>query len=231
MTQYDATPKQANRPQFNAEQRLVAVTTLTSHDQIDPLAHSMLKSGLQALEITLRTDVGLLAIRELSAIPGLVIGAGTVLNDRQADAAVAAGAAFVVTPGVSRSVAESCAEQACPLIPGAATATEVMMALDLGLHLVKFFPAEPLGGVDMLRALTAPFPDVRFMPTGGVTIDNLLDYLSLSAVVAIGGSWMVAPELLRDHHWQQVQSLTEAALVRVRSLTHPQGSSRPRAEA
>lgn len=195
-----------------AEQRLVAVTTVSDADEVEPLAASLLASGLQTVEITLRTEAGLPALRALAAVPGLVVGAGTVLDVAQADAAIAAGARFVVTPGLSEQVVAECLQQGVPVLPGVATPTEVMRALDLGLTLLKFFPAEVLGGVGALRALGGPFPQVRFMPTGGVGLANLQSYLDLPAVTAVGGSWMVAPDLLRAGRWDEVTDLAATAV-------------------
>ncbi len=206
-------------PAVVAEQRLVAVTTLAHPREIEGLARSLLASGLQTVEITLRTEVGLPALCELATIPGLVVGAGTVLDARQADAAIAAGAQFVVTPGLSAAVVAACHAQACPVVPGVATPTEVMTALDLGLTLLKFFPAETLGGVKALRALGGPFPDVRFTPTGGISLANVASYLELPNVAAVGGSWMVAPKLLSEGRWDEVTALASAAL---RATVRPQ---------
>ncbi|MGI3780847.1 MAG: bifunctional 4-hydroxy-2-oxoglutarate aldolase/2-dehydro-3-deoxy-phosphogluconate aldolase [Janthinobacterium lividum] len=209
----------AELPAVVAEQRLVAVTTLSHPREAEGLARSALAAGLHTLEITLRTEAGLPAIRELANVPGLVVGAGTVRDARQADAAVAAGARFVVTPGLSASVVAACRAQSCPVLPGVATPSEVMAAMDLGLDLLKFFPAEVLGGVRALKALSGPFPDVRFMPTGGISLANLQSYLDLPFVTAVGGSWMVAPDLLAAGRWDEVTDLARSA-VRTTSRTH-----------
>ena len=205
-------------PGVVTEQRLVAVTTVSHADEVEPLAASLLAAGLQTVEITLRTEAGLPALGALAAVPGLVVGAGTVLDVEQADAAIAAGAQFVVTPGLSQEVVAACRQQGVPVLPGVATPTEVLRALDLGLTLLKFFPAEVLGGVGALRALGGPFPQVRFMPTGGVSLANLQSYLDLPAVTAVGGSWMVAPDLLRAGRWDEVTDLAAAA---VRASSRP----------
>ena len=205
-------PEPAVLPPVVAEQRLVAVTTVSHADEVEPLAASLVAAGLQTVEITLRTAAGLPALRTLASVPGLVVGAGTVLDVVQADAAIAAGARFVVTPGLSEDVVAACRQQGCPVLPGVATPSEVMRALDLGLTLLKFFPAEVLGGVAALRALGGPFPQVRFMPTGGVSLANLQGYLDLPTVTAVGGSWMVAPDLLRAGRWDEVTDLAAAAV-------------------
>lgn len=206
------TPVVPELPAVVTEQRLVAVTTVSDVREVEGLARSALESGLRTLEITLRTPAGMPALRELATVPGLLVGAGTVRDVRQADAAIAAGARFVVTPGLSPAVVRACLEQSCLVLPGVATPTEVMAATDLGLGLLKFFPAEVLGGVKALRALSGPFPDVRFMPTGGISLANVESYLEVPSVTAVGGSWMVAPELLRDGRWDEVTALAAAAL-------------------
>jgi 2-dehydro-3-deoxyphosphogluconate aldolase/(4S)-4-hydroxy-2-oxoglutarate aldolase len=138
------------------------------------------------------------AIRVLSQLPEMVVGAGTVVNAAQVQAAVAAGAEYVVSPGFSREVSRECATLSVPLIPGVMTPTEVMVAVDAGHNVLKFFPAQAAGGAAMLRALAAPFPDVRFVPTGGIGASELADFLSIPAVMAVGGTW-VAPRPL----WRQ----------------------------
>jgi 2-dehydro-3-deoxyphosphogluconate aldolase/(4S)-4-hydroxy-2-oxoglutarate aldolase len=140
------------------------------------------------------------------------VGAGTVLTVEQADRAVEAGARFVVTPGFGPAVVNRCRELGVPVFPGVATATEIQMALDAGLSTVKFFPAEQLGGVAMLKALSAPFRSVRFIPTGGINAGNVASYLALPSVIAVGGTWMVAPDLLAADDWAAVTARTRAAL-------------------
>jgi 2-dehydro-3-deoxyphosphogluconate aldolase/(4S)-4-hydroxy-2-oxoglutarate aldolase len=148
----------------------------------------------------------------------MLVGAGTVLTAEQADRAVEAGARFVVTPGFGPAVVRRCQELGVPVFPGVATATEIQMALDAGLSTVKFFPAEQLGGVAMVKALAAPFRSVRFIPTGGVNPGNIASYLAVPSVVAVGGTWMVAPDRLAAKDWAGVADRTRAALKAVEDI-------------
>ena len=181
----------------------------------EPLADALVAGGLRCAEITFRTDAAFEGIRRMAARPDMLVGAGTVLTPAQADRAVEAGARFVVSPGFSPAVARRCGELGVPLIPGTASATEIMMALDAGLTTVKFFPAEQLGGVGMLKALGAVFGGVRFVPTGGVNTGNVGDYLALPSVLAVGGTWMVAPDLLKAGDFAEVTRRTAAAVSQV----------------
>ena len=162
------------------------------------LASALKDGGLPVLEMTLRSANALELLRTLAADRDLLVGAGTVINAQQVDDALDAGARFVVTPGVSAAVLERCRELEMPVIPGVATATEVIAALDHGVDLLKLFPAQASGGAAMVKALAAPFPEVRFVPTGGVSAENAASYLRLAPVEAVGGSWMVTPALSGD---------------------------------
>lgn len=182
-----------------------------------PLAAALTAGGLHSVEVTFRTDAAADAIRAMAERPDLLVGAGTVLTPAQVDRAVAAGARFVVSPGFGPAVVRHCQELGLPVFPGAATATEIQLALDAGLDTVKFFPAEQLGGLAMIKALAAPFRSVRFIPTGGVNTTNLPDYLGHPAVLAVGGTWMVAPALLAAGRWDEVTRLTAAAVAAART--------------
>jgi len=177
---------------------LVPVVVIDDAQTADSLGDALVTGGLPVAEVTFRTAAGPEALRRLAARADLLVGAGTVLTPTQVDQAVAAGAKFVVSPGLSRAVVERCAEHNVLPLPGAVTATEVQAALELGLTTIKFFPAESSGGAAAVRALAAPFTEVGFMPTGGIGPDNLVDYLSLPAVQAVGGSWMVPRDGLGD---------------------------------
>jgi 2-dehydro-3-deoxyphosphogluconate aldolase / (4S)-4-hydroxy-2-oxoglutarate aldolase len=167
------------------------------------------------VEVTFRTDAAAAAVQTLSKQPELLVGAGTVLTRDQVDQAVDAGARFVVSPGFGPAVVRRCQELGVPVFPGVASATEIMMALDAGVTTVKFFPAEQLGGIAMVKALAAPFKSVRFIPTGGVTTANLAGYLASPAVLAVGGTWMVAPDRLAAGDWGEVTRRTRAAVALV----------------
>jgi 2-dehydro-3-deoxyphosphogluconate aldolase/(4S)-4-hydroxy-2-oxoglutarate aldolase len=195
--------------------RLLPVVVLTDADDAAPLGEALLDGGLRCVEVTFRTDAAAAAIQTLAKQSEMLVGAGTVLTADQVDQAVDAGARFVVTPGFGAAVVRRCQELGVPVFPGVASATEIMMALDAGVRTVKFFPAEQLGGVAMVKALAAPFRSVRFIPTGGVSTANLASYLAHPAVLAVGGTWMVAPDLLAAGQWDEVRSRTRAAVAAV----------------
>jgi 2-dehydro-3-deoxyphosphogluconate aldolase/(4S)-4-hydroxy-2-oxoglutarate aldolase len=192
--------------------RILPVVVLEDAAGAEPLANALLDGGLRAVEVTFRTAAAAAAIKAMTGIPELVVGAGTVLTPAQVDQAVEAGARFVVTPGFGPAVVKRCQELGVPVFPGVATATEIQQALDAGLDTVKFFPAEQLGGVPMLKALAAPFRSVKFIPTGGVNVSNAGSYLAVPSVLAVGGTWMVAPDLLAAGDWAEVTARTKAAL-------------------
>lgn len=177
---------------------LVPVVVIDDARTADSLGDALVSGGLPVAEVTFRTSAGSESLRRLAARGDLLVGAGTVLTAAQVDEAVAAGAKFIVSPGLSRAVVERCLEHQVLPLPGAVTATEVQAALELGLTTVKFFPAESSGGAAAVRALSAPFTELGFMPTGGIGPANLADYLGLSSVRAVGGSWMVPRDGLGD---------------------------------
>jgi len=192
--------------------KILPVVVLEDASGAAPLAAALLDGGLRCAEVTFRTAAAADAIRIMAERAELFVGAGTVLTPAQVDQAVAAGARFIVSPGFGPAVVRHCQELGVPVYPGVATPTEIQMALDAGIETVKFFPAEQLGGVPMVKALAAPFRSVRFIPTGGVNTANVADYLALPAVVAVGGTWMVAPDVLAAGDWAEVTSRTRAAL-------------------
>ena len=156
-----------------------------------PIAEALVAGGIFALEVTLRTPAALDAIREMAKVDGAVVGAGTVLNERDLDASIAAGARFIVSPGLTEPLAKAAIERRIPFLPGVATAGDIMRGLDLGLDRFKFFPAEASGGIKALQALAGPFHQARFCPTGGITQESAPDWLALDAVLCVGGSWLV----------------------------------------
>ena len=184
--------------------RIVPVVVLDDPAQADALGAAMVEGGLPVAEATFRTPEAAAVLRRLAERDDLVVGAGTVLTDRQVDEAIAAGARFVVSPGLSATVVRRCQEAGVPVVPGVATPSEIMAALDLGLDTVKFFPAEANGGLATIKALAAAFPQVRFMPTGGITAESAPGYLAHPSVAAVGGSWMVAGDLLNEGRWDEV---------------------------
>jgi 2-dehydro-3-deoxyphosphogluconate aldolase/(4S)-4-hydroxy-2-oxoglutarate aldolase len=195
------------------EWRLVPVAVLESAAVVPQLAEALTGGGLPCVEVTLRTPGALSAIRAFSEHTDLFVGAGSVRTVQQVDQAVDAGARFIVSPGMSDGVIDRCRDAGLPVLPGVATATEIMRALDAGLDLVKFFPAGLLGGPAGVRSLAAPFPAMRFVPTGGIGPLELADYLRVPAVLAVGGSWMVAPDLVEAGRFDEVERLTRAAVT------------------
>ncbi len=193
--------------------RLVPVVVLDDAAHADALAGALVAGGLPVAEVTFRTAAAQESIHAMSARDDILVGAGTVLTAAQVDQAVAAGAAFVVSPGLSRAVVERCHEHGVLALPGAVTATEVQAAIELGLTTVKFFPAGTSGGAAAIAALAAPFGDIRFVPTGGIGPKNLHEYLDLSAVLAVGGSWMVPRDRVAAGDFEGISRLTSEAVA------------------
>lgn len=177
-----------------------------------PLAAALARGGLKAIEITLRTAEALEAIRRVAAeVEDCIVGAGTILNARQFDEAVAAGSKFIVSPGVTRELLAVATPSDVPFLPGAITPSEIMAAREAGLDFLKFFPAEQAGGASFLKALASPIADVKFCPTGGISAKNAMDYLSLPNVVCIGGSWVAPDDMVKAGNWQGIEALAVEA--------------------
>lgn len=198
--------------------RLVPVVVIDDPAQALPLATLLTAGGLGCVEVTLRTDEALAALGRMTREPGLLVGAGTVLTLDQAKAAADQGAQFLVSPGLSPKIVEWCYKRQLPIVPGCATASEIQLAWELGLKLVKFFPAEQLGGVAMLSALGAVFQGMQFMPTGGITKHNLLNYLALPQVAACGGSWMVRGDWLKRGEFKKIKEEIAASVTLLGSM-------------
>lgn len=172
------------------------IPVLVLDDALDPvaLAETFVAAGLPVIEVTLRTSNALDAIRAMARVPGAIVGAGTVLDEAQLAQAVDAGSRFLVSPGLTNRLALAARDSKVPYLPGVTTASDIMRGLELGLDRFKFFPAESSGGIPALKALAAPFRDVRFCPTGGIRADTAADWLALEPVLCVGGSWLVQPE-------------------------------------
>ncbi|MPY56135.1 bifunctional 4-hydroxy-2-oxoglutarate aldolase/2-dehydro-3-deoxy-phosphogluconate aldolase [Streptomyces spongiae] len=194
--------------------RIMPVLTVPDAATAAPLAEALATGGVRCAEVTFRTPDAEQALKAMTAHGGLTVGAGTVLTPEQAERAVSAGARFVVSPGFDAEVIARCRELGVPMVPGIATATELMRALGSGLHKVKLFPAEQLGGTGMLKALAAPFPQARFVPTGGIGPAHLTGYLSHPAVLAVGGSWMASAGHLERGDYDGIRRLTAEAVER-----------------
>lgn len=195
---------------------VIPVIVLNDVAHAVPLARALVEGGIRMLEVTLRTPVALACIEAIARdVPAAVVGAGTVRGAADARDAAAAGARFAVSPGYTRAVGEACRDLGLPLLPGVATGSEVMAALEGGYTELKFFPAQQAGGAAMLKAFSGPFHDVRFCPTGGVSPANAREYLALPNVVCVGGSWLTPAESVRDADWGRITQLArETAALR-----------------
>jgi 2-dehydro-3-deoxyphosphogluconate aldolase/(4S)-4-hydroxy-2-oxoglutarate aldolase len=198
---------------------LVPVMVIDDLNQAVPMTQALAAGGITVYEVTLRTPAALQAIKAIrEALPDALVGAGTVLNPQQYDAAVEAGAQFVISPGCTAELLVHARQKAVPLIPGVATPSEIMAAYSLGYDHLKFFPAEANGGASALKAISAPLPQIRFCPTGGISPRNVHDYLALSCVGTVGGSWMLPADALKQDDWQRVTQLSKEAVELVKSL-------------
>jgi 2-dehydro-3-deoxyphosphogluconate aldolase/(4S)-4-hydroxy-2-oxoglutarate aldolase len=196
---------------------VVPVIAIDRADDAVPLARALLAGGIGCAEITFRTAAAAEAIRRLTGeVREMLAGAGTVLTVQQAEQAALAGAQYIVSPGFDAAVVDWCQEHHVPVLPGVATPTEINMALARGLKILKFFPAEEFGGVRMLKALYGPYPEVRFIPTGGIRAHNLAEYLALPNVAACGGSWMATSRMIAEGQFEEIARLSTEARAIVR---------------
>lgn len=194
-----------------AVQPVIPVITIERVEDAVPLATALASNGLRVLEVTLRTQAALAAIKAMSTVPGAIVGAGTVLTSNDVMLAHEAGATFIVTPGLSASAVAAAQRTGIPILPGIATATELMAGLDLGLTRFKFFPAEQAGGRAMLDAFRGPFGAVKFCPTGGISLDLARDYLKRPNVACVGGGWVCPTKLIDAKKWDEIRALAKEA--------------------
>jgi len=198
---------------------IVPVVVLNSADDALPLAEALVRGGLPCAEVTFRTAAAEESIRRMAkAFPDMIIGAGTVLTCEQADRAIDAGAKFIVSPGFNPKVTEYVLKKGVPMTPGICTPTEIEAALQFDLDVLKFFPAEPSGGLKMIKALAAPYVGVNFMPTGGISAANVREYLAYDRIVACGGSWMVSGSLVKEGKFDEVEKLVREAAEIVKEI-------------
>lgn len=198
---------------------VVPVVVLNDAKDAKPLAEALCKGGLPCAEVTFRTEAAEESIRIMAEnYPEMLIGAGTVLTTEQVDRAVAAGARFIVSPGFDPEVVDYCLAKNILVLPGCITPSEIAQAVKRGLEVVKFFPAEQFGGVSTIKALAAPYTNMKFMPTGGVNAKNLSDYLGFGKIVACGGSWMVKGDLIQAGAFDKIQEMTEEAVALVKEI-------------
>jgi 2-dehydro-3-deoxyphosphogluconate aldolase/(4S)-4-hydroxy-2-oxoglutarate aldolase len=195
---------------------VMPVMVINNLEQAVPLAKALVAGGLKVLEITLRTPVALDAIRRIkSEVPGAIVGAGTIINIETLNKAIEAGAEFIVSPGVTDSLIDAALASGVPILPGVATSSEVMRLLEKGITAMKFFPAEAAGGIPMLKSFGGPLPQVTFCPTGGVNPKNAPEYLALSNVACVGGSWMAPADLVDAGDWAEItRRAAEAASLK-----------------
>ena len=192
---------------------IIPVVVIDDAKDAAPLAKALCEGGLPVAEVTFRTAAAEEAIRLMTeACPEMLVGAGTVLTTEQVDRAVAAGSKFIVSPGLNPKVVKYCQEKNVPITPGTARPTDIEMALELGLDVVKFFPAEQNGGLAMIKAMAAPYTKVKFMPTGGINAKNLKSYLDFDKIIACGGSWMVPKDLVAAGDFEAIKNLTREAV-------------------
>ena len=198
---------------------IIPVVVLDDAKDAKALGKALCEGGLPCAEVTFRTAAAEETIRIMSQeFPDMLVGAGTVLTVEQADRAIAAGAKFIVSPGLNPEVVKHCQSKNMPITPGVQTPTEIEMALGLGLDTVKFFPAEPAGGLAMIKAIAAPYVNVSFMPTGGISAKNVRDYLAYNRIVACGGSWMVKNDLVKAGEFDKIQEMVAEAAAIVKEI-------------
>lgn len=192
---------------------IVPVIALDRVEDAEPLARALVEGGIPCAEVTFRTDAAEESIRIMaSKFPELLVGAGTVLTTEQVDRAVNAGAKFIVSPGLNPTVVKYCVDKGIPVTPGTANPSDVEVAIELGLEVVKFFPAEAAGGLNMIKSMAAPYTNMKFMPTGGINAANLTTYLDFNKIIACGGSWMVNKDMLKNGDFDGIKKLTQQAV-------------------
>lgn len=192
---------------------IVPVVVLNNAKDAAPLAQALCEGGLPCAEVTFRTDAAEESIRIMTEkYPEMLVGAGTVLTTEQVDRAVAAGAKFIVSPGLNPKIVKYCIEKGVPITPGVTNPSDIEQAIELGLEVVKFFPAEPAGGINMIKAMAAPYTNMKFMPTGGISAANLNSYLDFPKIIACGGSWMVKGDLVAAGDFGKIKDLTREAV-------------------
>ncbi|MBR1606407.1 MAG: bifunctional 4-hydroxy-2-oxoglutarate aldolase/2-dehydro-3-deoxy-phosphogluconate aldolase [Clostridia bacterium] len=198
---------------------IVPVVVLNDAKDALPLAERLVNGGLPCAEVTFRTAAAEESIRQMAkAYPDMIIGAGTMLTCEQADRAIDAGAKFIVSPGFNPKVTEYVLKRGVPMTPGVCTPTEIEAALQFDLDVLKFFPAEPSGGLKMIKALCAPYVGLNFMPTGGINADNVRDYLKYERIVACGGSWMVSGSLVKEGKFDEIENMVREAAAIVKEI-------------
>lgn len=195
---------------------IVPVVKIDDVEKAVPLAKALCQGGIPCAEVTFRTDAAEEAIKRMAeAYPDMLLGAGTVLTTEQVDKAIEAGAKFIVSPGLNEKIVKYCIDRSIPVTPGCATPSDVEKAIELGLSVVKFFPAEAAGGLNMIKSMAAPYGNMMFMPTGGIGPKNLNEYLAFPKILACGGSWMVKADLIAEDRFDEIEALTKEAVEKM----------------
>ncbi|MFX0022940.1 MAG: bifunctional 4-hydroxy-2-oxoglutarate aldolase/2-dehydro-3-deoxy-phosphogluconate aldolase [Candidatus Hermodarchaeota archaeon] len=197
--------------------KLIPVAIINNAENAVPLGKALIEAGLPIIEITFRTEAASNSIKKLNNLPEILVGAGTVLRVEQVNEAIKLGARFIVTPGFNPKIVDYCIDHEIPIIPGVNTPTMVEWALERGLNVVKFFPANLSGGTQMLKALAGPYPEMRFVPTGGINSENIIDYLTLNNVIACGGSWIVKKDLVASGKFEDITKLVKTTISLITS--------------
>ncbi len=202
-----------------SEIKIVPVVAIDRAEDAENLGRALVNGGIPCAEVTFRTDAAEEAIRILSEkFPEMLVGAGTVLKTEQVDRAIAAGAKFIVSPGLNPKVVGYCVDKGIPMVPGCANPSDIEAALEFDLEVVKFFPAEALGGLKLIKAMAAPYGNVKFMPTGGINANNICDYLAFNKVIACGGSWMVDKKLIAEGKFDEIERMCREAEELVKNI-------------
>ena len=198
---------------------VVPVVVLEDVKDAVPLAKALVEGGLPCAEVTFRTEAAQESIRLMAQeYPDMLVGAGTVLTTKQVDEAIEAGAKFIVSPGFDPEIVDYCLAREIPVLPGCATPSEVAQAVKRGMEVVKFFPAEQAGGLPMIKAMAAPYHQLRFMPTGGINPENLKDYLAFDKILCCGGSWMVKGDMIKAGEFDKITAMTKEAVAKVKEI-------------
>jgi 2-dehydro-3-deoxyphosphogluconate aldolase/(4S)-4-hydroxy-2-oxoglutarate aldolase len=198
---------------------IIPVVVLDDAKDAEALGNALMEGGLPAAEVTFRTEAAEESIRIMAEkFPDMLVGAGTVLTTEQVDRAVAAGAKFIVSPGLNPKVVKYCIEKNIPVTPGTQTPTEMEQAIELGLDIVKFFPAEPAGGLKMIKAVSAPYTMLKFMPTGGINAENVKEYLAYDKILACGGSWTVKKDMIKNGEFDKIKEMVAEAAAIVKEI-------------
>ena len=199
----------SNLRQYFSSQKLLPILTVDEKEVCEDLANLLCESGLNTFEVTLRTQVSLEVISKMSSLGNFVVGAGTLISPSDVSSAIKAGAKFGVSPGITPELLDECEKHSFPLIPGVSTASEIMNAYLRGFKILKLFPADVLGGAKMLKALAGPFPECEFFPTGGINQSNANEYLNLTNVIGVAGSWMAPRELIKERDWSKIRKIVK----------------------